>query len=169
MYCSLTKEETEQVHTDYARALLMVARYGDRRTRRFFIQRHAESIGGYAAYLLHLGDCNLRTTFQDAARAQHSVWPRTLMGLRLAVPKRLEEDLRDPWRTWRDLADYSPRGLEIDPVCHMFVDPGETASVIVRGGRAIYFCSEGCRDIFEVQKRLDVALFSPGGDLGSPA
>ena len=169
MYCCFSQDEPEQAHLDYARALLMVARHGDQLTRRFFVQRYAETIGGYAAYLLHLEDRDLQATFQDATRAKNGVWPSTLVGLRLAVPRRVEEELPDPWRTWRDLADYVPGGLEVDPVCHMFVDPADASYVIVREDRVIYFCCEGCRDTFEVQGRQDVAFLCLGNDLGSSA
>src|SRR5437588_10976609 len=40
---------------------------------------------------------------------------------------------------------------EIDPVCHMTVDPAHPAGTSVYQGKTYYFCSKGCVAKFEAQ------------------
>jgi P-type Cu+ transporter len=52
---------------------------------------------------------------------------------------------------------------EIDPVCHMTVDPAHAAGSSVYRGKTYYFCSKGCVARFEAQpeKYLDPAPSTP--------
>jgi len=150
--CLQRSREPEQAHKKYLCGLLMVARHGDRHARRVFVRQHTNVLGGYSAYLLHLGDRDLEAAFDDAAHSRSGVWPKTLMGLRLALPKRLEPELRDPWEAWRTLEGYAPGGLAIDPVCLMFVDPSDTSYVARNAGRTVYLCCPHCLERWERRK-----------------
>jgi adenylate cyclase len=39
----------------------------------------------------------------------------------------------------------------IDPICHMRVDPADAVS-LMSDGDVVYFCSAGCRDVFETRR-----------------
>jgi YHS domain-containing protein len=149
--CLQRGQEPQVAHEDYVRTLLMVARHGDRSARRLFVRQHTHMLGGYSAYLLHLGDGDLEAAFHDAVCPRSGIWPETLMGLRLALPKRLESQLSDPWEAWRTLDGYTPGGLEIDPVCLMFVDPSESPYVARNAGRTVYFCCPRCLERWETR------------------
>jgi YHS domain-containing protein len=170
--CLRRNQEPEEAHEDYVRTLLMVARHGDRYARRLFVQQHADVVGGYAAYLLHLDDGDLEAAFHDAARSRAGVWPKTLMGLRLALPKRLEPQLGDPWKAWRDLEFYEPGGMEIDPVCLMFVDPSDTPYVARNEGHTVYFCCPHCLESWERRRTTsgpELRFLHVQGEAGSRA
>jgi hypothetical protein len=76
----------------YVRDLVDTAQAGTESSRDF-IEQHAQALGGYASYLLHLPDVPLSDSFRDALRARHSEWPLTFTGYRLAFPPRLTERL----------------------------------------------------------------------------
>src|SRR5260370_10086857 len=46
-----------------------------------------------------------------------------------------------------------PAAAEIDPVCHMTVDPRHAAGTSVYNGRTYYFCSKGCLEKFEADPK----------------
>ncbi len=170
--CLQRNQDPERAHEDYARALLMVARHGDRYARRLFVQQHTNVLGGYSAYLLHLGDCDLEAVFHDAVLSRGGVWPKTLMGLRLALPKRLEAQLEDPWKAWRALEGYAPGGLEIDPMCLMFVDPSDTPYVARNAGRTVYFCCPHCLESWQTRRATggaELRFLRVQGEAGSRA
>ena len=132
MFRRIGQQDPARAHEEYVRALVMVAELGGPDARRHFVRRHAGVLGGYSALLLHLTDTDLQTAFRDAVRARDGIWPRTLMGLRLAVPKRLEERLADPWRAWRALGESRPGGLHTDP--QGGDGPAEVRFLHARGG-----------------------------------
>ncbi len=76
----------------YVRDLVETAQAGTESSRDF-IEQHAQALGGYASYLLHLPDVPLTDSFRDALRARHNEWPLTFTGYRLAFPPRLTERL----------------------------------------------------------------------------
>ena len=39
--------------------------------------------------------------------------------------------------------------LEVDPVCHMHVDPGKAFETIIYNGTTYYFCSDRCFELFQ--------------------
>src|SRR5437764_14955436 len=56
-----------------------------------------------------------------------------------------------------------PPQAEIDPVCHMSVDPEHAAGSSIYQGKTYYFCSKGCVAKFEAQpqKYLEPATSQP--------
>ncbi len=118
------RDDPVRAYEDYVRALLIVERYGDHSAHRMFVQQHGDVLTGSASHLLRLGGDHLATVFADAARCKAGSYPKTLSGLRLALPKRLEPRLSDPWGVWRTFSEYEP-------------------------GRAAFFCCPGCLSSFQ--------------------
>ena len=128
----------------YVRQLILVASHGDDWARRRFLHAHRRSLGGYTGYLLHFSDEHLQAVFADALAAQRGSWPETLLGFRLAVPIRASRRRPEIWSLWQELADYHPRGIAVDPICGMFVDPHTARCVVRDGTRTVYFCCPRC-------------------------
>lgn len=64
-----------------------------------------------------------------------------------------------------DAADHG-RGA-VDPVCGMTVDPAHAAASAEHDGRAVYFCSTGCRDAFVAEPQRYAAAVGDEEDFRS--
>lgn len=50
----------------------------------------------------------------------------------------------------------APDGMLVDPVCGMFVRPGEGAVTLERDGATVGFCAYACRDAYARSHRIDI-------------
>ena len=157
MRCGNENDDPRTLYEDYIKDLVLVARCGKGDTRYLFLLRYAEQLYGLSNHLAFLAEREQRAVFNDALRSRDGDWPMSFAGTRLAAPPWFRQRVSDPLGVWRASAPYSPDRLEIDPVCGMIVDPGETPYVSRRTGVDVYFCCPACLERFE--QRVDsVAL-----------
>ncbi len=51
--------------------------------------------------------------------------------------------------------EYISRVFVIDPVCHMLIKEPAKAFPLRHGGNTLYFCSEGCRELFMTMQQVE--------------
>lgn len=141
-------EDPHSLYARYVRDCVFVARFGMAEIRQNFVSQYEQVLGGTGVWLRSLPATHQGRVFLDAVRAKDGGLPRTLAGLRLAMPRWFTRRIDHPWAAWEELAGFRPTGLAIDPVCHMYVDPGTTPYRIVEGGQESYFCCPHCLAIY---------------------
>lgn len=145
----LAPTDPRQLLTRYVRELVLVARHGQDDHRSLFLRRYDQYLGGLAPWLTTLDSHQQIIAFSDAIRCQQGAWPQTVVAMRLAFPRWFRIRVDDPWAVWQQHADFQPRGLAIDPICLMLIDPADAAYKSEVRGSPVYLCCPHCLAAYE--------------------
>lgn len=147
LWC-MKSENARDAYARYVRECALAACFGSDDVRRLFLRRYERMLGAPASWIFEMGDEQREEVFRDAVRARDGRLPQTLVGLRLAVPSGFVPAVQDPFTVWEGAPCLHPAGVAVDPVCGMFVDPGETPYRIKDEQWELYFCCPHCLALF---------------------